>query len=78
DIMRLWHTGETKTKAIVLVINNIEEAVNMANRVIIIDSNPGRIASEKTIELDYPRDLECDSTRIVIKDISSTLHAINQ
>ncbi|AJI62481.1 ABC transporter ATP-binding protein [Francisella tularensis] len=78
DIMHLWHTGETKTKAIVLVIHNIEEAVNMANRVIILDSNPGRIASEKTIELDYPRDLEYDSTRIVIKDISSTLHAINQ
>ncbi len=50
----------------------------MADRVIILDSNPGCIASEKTIELNYPRDLECDSTRIVIKDISSTLHAINQ
>ncbi|MBK2025352.1 ABC transporter ATP-binding protein [Francisella philomiragia] len=78
DIMRLWHTGQAKTKAIVLVTHNIEEAVNMADRVIILDSNPGRIASEKTIELNYPRDLECDSTRIVIKDISSTLHAIHQ
>ncbi|MDE4982324.1 ABC transporter ATP-binding protein, partial [Francisella tularensis subsp. holarctica] len=55
DIMRLWHTGETKTKAIVLVIHKIEEAVNMANRGIILDSNPGRLASENPIELDYPR-----------------------
>jgi ABC-type nitrate/sulfonate/bicarbonate transport system ATPase subunit len=76
DIMQLWHTKQTSTKAIVIVTHNIEEAVNMADRIIILDSNPGRIASETPITLSHPRDLECDSTRVVVKQISSELHAI--
>ena len=49
----------------------------MADRVIILDSNPGRIACEKSIQLPYPRDIEGDLSRIIIKEISSELHAIS-
>lgn len=40
----------------VLVTHDIEEAVAMGDRVVIMSHNPGQIVGEKTIPLDYPRD----------------------
>ena len=43
-------------KAILMVTHNIEEAVLMADRVLVLSSNPGRIASEIPVTLAQPRD----------------------
>ena len=40
----------------VLVTHDIDEAVAMADQVIIMSHNPGQIVGEKTIPLGYPRD----------------------
>ena len=42
-------------KSILMVTHNIEEAVLMCDRIIILSSNPGRIASEMTVNLQHPR-----------------------
>lgn len=39
----------------VMVTHDIDEAVAMADRVIIMSANPGRIVGERTIDLPYPR-----------------------
>ena len=58
DLLELWQTQKTKTNGILFVTHNIEEAVVVANRVLVFSSNPGRIQTEITIDLPYPRDEE--------------------
>ncbi len=58
EISDLWQAGTFPAKSIVLVTHNIEEAVLLADRVLIMGSNPGRIRGEVTIELPRPRDHE--------------------
>ncbi|MGW8247906.1 MAG: ABC transporter ATP-binding protein, partial [Acidiferrobacterales bacterium] len=40
----------------VIVTHDIEEAVAMADRVLIMSANPGRIVGEISVDLPYPRD----------------------
>jgi NitT/TauT family transport system ATP-binding protein len=56
DLLDLWQEGRIPIKAILMVTHNIEEAVLMADRVLVLSSNPGRIASEIPVTLLHPRD----------------------
>ncbi len=56
DLMDLWTQGRIPTKAILIVTHNIEEAVQLCDRVLIFGSNPGRIAREIPIALPRPRE----------------------
>lgn len=55
DLLRLWQDKHTRTRGILLVTHNIEEAVLMADRIIILDSDPGRIRAEIKIDTPLPR-----------------------
>ncbi len=56
DLVELWGNKKLPLKGIILVTNNIEEAVLMCDRVLLFSSNPGRVASELKIDLPQPRD----------------------
>jgi NitT/TauT family transport system ATP-binding protein len=55
ELMELWLNKSIPTRAILMVTHNIEEAVFMADRVIIMDKDPGRIVAEMSIGLHHPR-----------------------
>jgi NitT/TauT family transport system ATP-binding protein len=55
DLLELWVEKRLPIKAVLLVTHNIEEAVLMCDKVIILSSNPGRIATELHIDLPHPR-----------------------
>lgn len=55
ELLELWTEGKIPTRAILMVSHNIEEAVLMADRLIIMDKNPGRVISEVSIDLPHPR-----------------------
>jgi len=54
EIDELWNSGSFPSQAILLVTHNIEEAVILADRVIVLGSNPGHIRGEVTIDLPRP------------------------
>jgi NitT/TauT family transport system ATP-binding protein len=54
EIDQLWNAGNFPSKSILLVTHNIEEAVFLADRVIIMGSNPGHLRGEVKIELSRP------------------------
>lgn len=58
DLLDLWHTKKTNTNGIVLVTHNIEEAAMMANKILIMSSNPGKIAASINVKLPYPRNYQ--------------------
>jgi len=55
ELMELWLKKKIPTKAILMVTHNIEEAVLMADRIIIMAKDPGRILTEIPIGLHQPR-----------------------
>ncbi|MCE5242236.1 MAG: ABC transporter ATP-binding protein [Syntrophobacteraceae bacterium] len=54
EIMRIW---EQEKKTVIFITNNIEEAVYLAGRIIILSKLPARIKGEYKIDLERPRDL---------------------
>jgi len=56
DLLELWIGNKIPTKAIVLITHNIEEAVYMSDRVIIISKDPGKIIEEIDIKIPHWRD----------------------
>ncbi len=55
DLIELWTSGSIPTKAILMVTHNIEEAVLMASRIVVMDKEPGRIVADLPNLLPYPR-----------------------
>jgi NitT/TauT family transport system ATP-binding protein len=54
EIDELWNAGNFPSKSILIVTHNIEEAVILADRVIVLGSNPGHVRGEVTIDLPRP------------------------
>jgi NitT/TauT family transport system ATP-binding protein len=55
DFLDLWGEGQLPIKSVLLVTHNIEEAVQMCDRLLIFSTNPGRVVSEITVDLPHPR-----------------------
>jgi NitT/TauT family transport system ATP-binding protein len=56
ELMELWIKRQIPTKSIFLVTHNIEEAVLLADRVIVLGTHPARIRADFRISLPQPRD----------------------
>ncbi|MCS6783488.1 MAG: AAA-associated domain-containing protein, partial [Gloeomargarita sp. SKYG98] len=56
EIDDLWQAGMFPSRSILIVTHNIEEAVYLADRVILLGANPGRIRGEVVIDLPRPHD----------------------
>lgn len=54
EIMRIW---EQEKKTVVFITNNIEEAVYLASRIIVLSKLPARIKGEFKVDFPRPRDL---------------------
>lgn len=55
EIMKIFLSRKTKTRSMVVVTHNIQEAVIMADRILVMGSNPGHIRAEFLNKLPYPR-----------------------
>jgi NitT/TauT family transport system ATP-binding protein len=55
ELLELWEGQRFPTKTIVMVTHNIEEAVLLADRILVLGTNPGRIRSDMVNPLPRPR-----------------------
>jgi NitT/TauT family transport system ATP-binding protein len=57
EFLGIWerHQGSEKNKTVVFVTHDLQEAVLLADRVIVMLPNPGRIAEDRIIDLPRPR-----------------------
>jgi NitT/TauT family transport system ATP-binding protein len=69
DLLDLWETKQTGTRGILFVTHNIEEAVLLANRIIVFDSDPGSIRAELKVDLLYPRSEQDPAFRKLVDQI---------
>ncbi len=56
ELVGLWEGHEAPVRSILIVTHNIEEAVLLADRILVLSSNPGRIQAELAVDLPRPRD----------------------
>jgi NitT/TauT family transport system ATP-binding protein len=56
ELMDLWLAKKVPTRSIFLVTHNIEEAVLLADRIIVLGRNPARIRADFRVQLPQPRD----------------------
>jgi NitT/TauT family transport system ATP-binding protein len=55
DLIDLWQSKQTGLNGILFVTHSIEEAIAIADRIIIFNSNPGSIRADLKVTLPYPR-----------------------
>ncbi len=56
ELLELWQKKTMPTQSIFIVTHNIEEAVLLADRIIVLGRNPGHIRTDFRVTLQHPRD----------------------
>src|SRR5664279_1009389 len=56
ELLELWANKTMPTKSIFLVTHNIEEAVLLADRIVVLGRKPGHIRTDLRVQLAQPRD----------------------
>ncbi len=59
DLLRIW---KKTNKTILFVTHNIQEAVFLSDRVVVLSPHPGRVSAVVDITLDRPRSLDIKNT----------------
>lgn len=69
DFMDLWTEGRLPIRSVLLVTHNIEEAVSMCDRLLLLSSEPGTIVAEIPIGLPRPRSRHDPAFREQVEEI---------
>jgi NitT/TauT family transport system ATP-binding protein len=68
DLIDLWQE-ESHMKGILFVTHNIEEAVLVADRILVFGNNPGHIRGELKVDLPYPRNSQDKKVSKLIDEV---------
>jgi len=74
EIMRIW---QQEKKTVVFITNNIEEAVYLASRIIVLSKLPASIKGEYIIDLPRPRELTDPEFLRIRAEITDQVEAID-
>ncbi len=69
DLMDLWTEKKIPTRGIVFVSHNIQEAVEVSDRIVVLSAHPGRVRTDIHITLPHPRDRESEAFKDIVDDI---------
>jgi NitT/TauT family transport system ATP-binding protein len=61
ELLELWAKKTMPTKAVFLVTHNIEEAVLLADRIVVLGRNPGHVRTDFPVKLPQPRDRKSEA-----------------
>ncbi|MBU9586686.1 ABC transporter ATP-binding protein, partial [Burkholderia multivorans] len=75
DLLDLWTQGRMPIKSVLIVTHNIEEAVFMCDRILVLSSNPGRVIAEIKVPFKHPRNRLDPAFRKLVDDIYAKMTA---
>jgi len=64
ELLRIWHA---ERKTILFVTHDIEESVQLADRIVVLSARPGRVRRIVNVDIPHPRDLS-DPRYIALRD----------
>ena len=75
DLMTLWTEKQIPTRGIVFVSHNINEAVEVSDRILVLAPHPGRVRADIRITLPHPRNPKSEAFKSIVDDIYRQLAA---
>jgi len=75
DFMDLWIGHQLPTRSVLMVTHNIEEAVLMCDRILVLGAHPSHIAAQIPVALAQPRNRLDPAFHAIVEEIYSTLTA---
>jgi NitT/TauT family transport system ATP-binding protein len=75
DLLDLWTQGRMPIKSVLIVTHNIEEAVFMCDRILVLSSNPGRVIAEIKVPFKHPRNRLDPAFRRLVDEIYAKMTA---
>ncbi|HEY4801482.1 MAG TPA: nitrate/sulfonate/bicarbonate ABC transporter ATP-binding protein [Paraburkholderia sp.] len=75
DLLDLWTQRRLPIKSVLIVTHNIEEAVFMCDRILVLSSNPGRVVAEIPVPFRHPRNRLDPTFRALVDDIYAKMTA---
>ena len=76
DLMEIWDDAETYLKGMLFVTHNIEEAIDVADRVLVFDNNPGSIKGEIHVDLPHPRQSQGQAFQDLVDEVYKMMTSI--
>ncbi len=73
QVLDVRQAPDVPTRTILLVTHSIEEAVYMADRVVAMQADPGRIAGEMVVDIPRPRRPDSRAVRELVDELYSLL-----
>jgi NitT/TauT family transport system ATP-binding protein len=73
ELLELWLDHKIPTRAIFIVTHNIEEAVVLADRIVVLGRNPAHIHADFPVDMPHPRDRKSSSFIELVDDIYRVL-----
>jgi NitT/TauT family transport system ATP-binding protein len=72
ELLRIW---QELRLGVLFITHNIDEAIFLAQRVVVMSAHPGRVRREIRIDLDYPRSRASPQFGKLFADIAQELYA---
>jgi NitT/TauT family transport system ATP-binding protein len=73
ELLELWTAGRIPTRAVLMVTHDIDEAVLMADRIIVMEKDPGRVAADLRVSLPRPRRRKAPEFLAMVDRVYATL-----
>jgi NitT/TauT family transport system ATP-binding protein len=73
ELLELWSSGRIPTRAVLMVTHDIEEAVFMADRIVVMNKDPGRVVADLAVGLAHPRQRKAHEFVAVVDRVYATL-----
>ena len=72
ELLEIW---ERTKLSVVFVTHSVEEAIFLANRVVVMTPGPGRIESDNALDLPRPRDVASPEFNAIRRVLAAKLHS---
>jgi NitT/TauT family transport system ATP-binding protein len=69
DVLELWQDRQIPINSVLIVSHNIDEAAYMADRVLVLSSDPGQVKAEIRVNLPRPRDRDSAAFKQIVDEI---------
>lgn len=73
EVLDIWNDPGVRINTVVMITHSIEEAVEMADRVIVVGGKPGKIVKDVQINLPRPRDRNSPVFHDAVNEIFSLI-----
>jgi NitT/TauT family transport system ATP-binding protein len=74
ELVRIW---QQERKAVLFITHNIDEAIKLADRIVIMSPRPGRISRIIDVTSARPRDIDSAENSELTREIRAILHGVS-